>query len=233
MNLSNIELYYTAPEFIKGDYAIISADDFSHITRVMRHTINDEIYLTDGKGKIFFSRIDEIKKDYLSVKILNSYSYPNTLANIYFCIPKIKSADRFEFALEKCVELGITKFIIYESRRSFKKGDKEGRWKKILVSAMKQSLLSYLPEISTVSSIDEIIKYPGTKIILDQNADNPLTSFKPDNNHSYYFIFGPEGGLTLEELEMVESNNRYKLTSNRLRTETAIITCAAVINTLR
>jgi RsmE family RNA methyltransferase len=47
---------------------------------------------------------------------------------------------------------------------------------------------------------------------------------------NYYFIFGPEGGLSEKELNLFDANEIYNLTPYRLRTETAIVKCASMIN---
>ena len=231
MYLSGVELYYAENAGENPQTIEISGDEFGHITRVMRHNQGDEIYITNGKGYIYHARIDGIFKDYLISGILNTYNYKNNLDNVWFCIPKLKSADRFEFALEKCVELGITRFIIFESERTYKKGGKTERWQKILVSAMKQSLLSYLPSVECVNSFKDLLKYEGEKVILEQESDKEFSSVKLEKDKKYYFIFGPEGGLSSAELNMLNDAQKYKLTENRLRSETAVITCAALLNT--
>jgi 16S rRNA (uracil1498-N3)-methyltransferase len=232
MNLSNTELYYADPSKQSGNTISVYGDEFSHITKVMRHKKDDEIYLTNGTGEIFFTRIDKVNPDHISTTVINSYRYPNKLGHIFFCIPKIKSADRFEFALEKCVELGITRFIIFESERTYKKGEKTERWQKILLSAMKQSLQSYLPTLECISSFDRLVHLPGEIIILEQNASDSLKSLKIILGSDYYFIFGPEGGLSQPELNIIGKASKYKLAENRLRSETAIVACAALISSL-
>ncbi len=149
--LSGVELYYSSFGNIKGNKIIISEDDYKHIAKVMRHSIGDEIYITDGNGKIFLSIIKEIKKDSLTSSVKKILKYENEFSNIIFCIPKLKSSDRFEFALEKCTELGITNFIIFNSERAIYKSDKKGRWEKIVLSAIKHSLISYLPFLTVAN----------------------------------------------------------------------------------
>ena len=197
----------------------------------MRHSVDDEIYVTNGRGEIFLSIIKDIKKDCLTASIKKVLKYENKLANVFFCIPKLKSSDRFEFALEKCTELGITNFIIFDSSRTIHKGDKLERWNKILLSAMEQSLLSYLPELQIISSLEEIKNLEGEKIILEQSAVKHLAELNIVQQKKYCFIFGPEGGFSDEEMELFNKENKFKLASNRLRTETAIIKCASLIST--
>jgi 16S rRNA (uracil1498-N3)-methyltransferase len=131
--------------------------------------------------------------------------------------------------LEKCAELGITNFIIFESKRTISRGNKTDRWNKILISAMKQSLKCYLPDIKVVNSVKEIFSLNGGKIGFEQNSSNKIGSLKIIPDVNYYFIFGPEGGLDTDELELFDPENIYNLAENRLRTETAIIKVACLL----
>jgi 16S rRNA (uracil1498-N3)-methyltransferase len=227
-NLSNIELYYS-PKKIINNVIIVDGEDFNHALKVMRHSANDIIYITDGKGTIYQSQIKSINKSSLSAEPTEKYTYENTRHNISFCIPKLKSPDRFEFALEKCVELGITNFIVFESKRTISKGERIDRWNKILTSAMKQSLQSYLPEIKIAGSLKEIFSFKGEIIGFEQKSLNPVNSLKINPDKKYYMVFGPEGGLDQEELNLFDPNNLYNIAGNRLRTETAIVKTASVL----
>lgn len=228
-HLSNIELYYSEPDNFSGNSVIISGDESHHIAKVMRHKIDDEIYVTNGKGKIYQTKLSSVSKTEVKVEIKKEFSYENKFKNLFFCIPKLKSPDRFEFALEKSVELGITNFVIYNSNRSVARGTKIERWKKILVSAMKQSLRSYLPEIIGVKSLAETIKMDGEIILFEQNSDRNVKELEIKPEEKYIFVFGPEGGLGLEELNLVGKNQIYNLAENRLRSETAIVNAAAIL----
>ncbi len=227
--LSNIELYFTEPGNIDDNMLIVTGDDFKHIVKVMRHQPGDEIYVTSGEGKIYRCVINSIQKDLINCSIIQSISYKNGFSNITSCLPKLKSQDRFEFALEKCVEMGITNFIVFESKRTIARGNKIERWEKIALAAMKQSLRSFLPEIRTAKNLGEILNMQGEKLVLEQNSANDISGIELSGEKKYFFIFGPEGGLTENEIQRFPESNRFKLASNRLRSETAIIKCAALL----
>ncbi len=240
VSLSDIELYYS-PEKIENSFIKILGDECHHIKDVMRHKINDEVFVANGKGSIYRTIIEQIDKKIITSRIVEELKYSNKLENITFCIPRLKSSDRFDFALEKCVELGITKFIVFESGRTIAKGDKTGKWEKHLIAAMKQSLRAWLPEISYIKNYNELIRLNGKKIIFEQNSEISFNDFLISQysplNTKYYFIFGPEGGLTNDEcrveLASVNGGNvecRVKLTDNRLRSETAIVAAASMLS---
>ncbi len=118
--LSDIELYFS-PKLISDDKVIIDGDELHHILNVMRHKEGDEIFITDGIGNLFKAKLYTITNFKIECKIVEKKYFSNKFDNIVFCIPRLKSNDRFEFALEKSVELGINNFIVFESERTVAK----------------------------------------------------------------------------------------------------------------
>ena len=226
--LSNIELYYTIPENISENRIIIEGEEYTHITKVMRHSKDEVLYVTNGEGKIYSGRIKDINKKNIELILEDIISYENKYKNIFFCLPKLKNSDRFEFALEKSVELGITNFLIFDSERTISKSSRIERWNKIIISAMKQSLNSFIPKIELIE-FEDIFNQTGIKIGLEQGSQKKIGEVELDLNNRYYFVFGPEGGLSEKELNYFETENLYKIAENRLRSETAIITTASII----
>jgi 16S rRNA (uracil1498-N3)-methyltransferase len=227
--LRNIELYYSAAPSGHPDKIKVYGEESRHLLKVMRHNIGDEVYITNGTGTIFRTLIKKTEKDITEAQIIDEYKFENELENIYFCIPKLKSPDRFETALEKCTELGITNFIIFDSERTVPKRNKTDRWKKIIISAMKQSLRSYLPVLVIIDSIKDIKTMEGKKILFSQEADKSFNKVSITNGLKYLFIFGPEGDFTADEMSMFSGEEFYNLGSYRLRSETAIIKCASML----
>jgi len=227
-NLSNIELYYSSEENISDETISLVGDEFKHAVKVMRAEISDTIYFTNGTGLIFKTEILLIKKDKLSAKIIETIKSKNKFENIVFCIPKLKNPDRFKFAIEKCVELGVTNFIIFESKRTIAKGMNIKRWEKIILAAMKQSLRAYLPKIKLMNNLSDIAESNGEKIIFEQNAERKF-QFEFEMDKKYFLIFGPEGGLTEDELKLFDTDLIYSLSNHRLRSETAIVKVASLI----
>ena len=229
--LSDIELYFS--EKISDDIIKIDGEEYNHIVHVMRHRINDLLHVTDGMGAIFISQIKEISNQIVAAKIIDKILYPNKFENITFCIPILKSADRLEFALEKCIEVGITNFIFFASDFSVKKLLKLSRIEKIAFAAMKQSLRAWKPKISFTEKLKNLITPDADLIVFDQNAeihfDSEFISQKIHHDNKYYFIFGPEGGFSPKEYEIMIPFRKVHLTQNRLRSETAIIAAGLMI----
>jgi 16S rRNA (uracil1498-N3)-methyltransferase len=227
--LSNIELYYSSSIDLNSQIIKIEGEESNHILNVMRHQIDDEIYITNGMGKIFKCSISQVNKKIVETKILDEFNFEERFPNITFCLPLLRNNDRLEFALEKCTELGVSNFIVFQAKRSVHKKLNLVRVEKIIIAAMKQSLLSWLPKIRNIGSLDELAHTEEEKIIFDQSSDNYFSRDKIKAQMQYLFIFGPEGDFTLEEMNLLNQAENYKLAENRLRTETAIIKAASLL----
>jgi len=226
-HLSDIELYYSESAFIQNDRITLLGDEYHHSVNVMRNSVGDSIYITDGEGKIYQCKIEEINKNELIANIKEKNNFENTAENIWFCIPALKNPDRLKFAFEKCVELGITNFILFTSKYTIPKKVNPDKYKKTVLAAMKQSLRAFLPKINS-AKFEEVIKLPGMKILFEQNSKK---SFKGEVSGEIpnYLLFGPEGGFDEFEINLVSGENRFKLSANRLRSETAIVKCASLL----
>ena len=225
--LSEVELYYSTNVDLQKNQITLEEDEFRHIVKVMRHKAGDLLYITDGSGKIYKTQITEILKTSVVAKIEDSIEQPDNYKNITFCIPILKNPDRLKFALEKSVELGITNFILFSSRRTIGKSKNIERLNKILLSAMKQSLRANLPKIK-IMKLDEMFKLKGKKVVFDQKAQKRFTS-EINKDELSFFIFGPEGGFDKIELNYFEESDFFSLSNSRLRSETAVVVCASLL----
>tara|TARA_X000000950_G_scaffold66255_1_gene81586 strand:- start:5026 stop:5619 length:594 start_codon:yes stop_codon:yes gene_type:complete len=156
----------------------------------------------------------------------------------YHCsviIPLLKKA-RFEYALQKCVELGIKNVITYISYKARDKYDfsKEltrlDRYKEIIKSAFLQSENFYLPDIEISEFLFDInfenIKNP---IFLDQNASLNLNGDEDVDA----IVVGGEFGYHEKEIEFLEKQKNlksFRISSNILRVETAPVVALAKLN---
>lgn len=228
--LSNIELYFTSSISEDEKYLYLTDDELHHCIKVMRNKIGDNLYATNGYGKIFKGTIASVSKDELKAEVVQVYSYENDLDRYTFCIPNLKNPERFKFAIEKCVELGITKLIFYPADHSLSKKFNRERIEKIILAAMKQSLRAFLPKTNFVKSIKELLTTEEEVILFDQSSELKLKEFQFDESKNYLFIFGPEGGISENEFLILNNVTKLKLTDNRLRSETAIIKIASMIS---
>lgn len=220
--LSNIQLYFSEELNLISDET-----EVHHIQKVMRHNIDDIIYVTDGKGTILKSKLTRIGKSEIIIEEIEKYQYENILKHISLCIPLLKNPDRFTFAIEKTIELGFTNFIIYQPKISTKKEFKKERIEKLGIAAMKQSLRSFIPKFEFIKEINQL-NNPNINYF-DQNGEENFLGVNILTGNDYTFVFGGESGFSSEEYRFLKNHKSYKLTPNRLRSETAIIAASTLI----
>jgi RsmE family RNA methyltransferase len=81
-----------------------------------------------------------------------------------------------------------------------------------------------------MNSMEEIKNLNGEKVLFDQLSVEKINDYKFDTNKTYIFIFGPEGGLSQKEIEVINPTLKFNLIENRLRSETAIVKAASIIS---
>lgn len=237
MTFSDTEFYYSALQFNSNEQCKITGEEAKHISAVMRHKVDDVIYVTDGNGNVFKCQITSIGKNEILFNIIENFSIQKKYSNVTFYIPILKFADRFEFALEKSAELGIKNYRIFSADKSHNRGVKIERWQNILISAMKQSLQSFKPKIEFIELKNQNIEN-DLNLIFDQNAALSFSEFlielnkKENTSDKINLFFGPEAGLTKSDIDKITNPIFVKMNDNRLRSETAIITAASLITNM-
>jgi len=140
----------------------------------------------------------------------------------------IKKRQRLEFAVEKLVELGASEIILFESQRTERSNIRIDRLEDKAISAMKQSLRAWLPDIKVYHSFEEVLEQHGTHpsyiAHVKVKAENSFTSITKERN-SMLMMVGPEGGFSESEIDLASNYGveQVSLGPYRLRTETAAI----------
>lgn len=210
-------------------------EESKHIVKVLRKKENDSIYISNGKGYVFFGKISLADEKKCTVAIETQTFFKPDLFYIHIAIAPTKLNDRFEWFLEKATEIGvheITPLICYHSERKIYKTE---RAEKIIQSAFKQSNRYYIPKINEPINFSEFVKNHSSdlKFIAHcQEEDKKSLFYSIEQNKKCTILIGPEGDFSSKEIIFALQNN-YKpvdLGNNRLRTETAgIIACHTVV----
>ena len=210
---------------------ILSEDESWHCVEVLRMHAGDPIRMTDGLGNLYLGVISELNARACRVHIGSKSTDPSPGYRVHIAIAPTKSADRFEWFLEKATETGadeITPLICDHSERTVVN---PRRLEKILISAMKQSLRSRLPILNNATRFSDLAEKPfdGQKFIAYCGAgDEPELGLRYKPGQSGLVLIGPEGDFSPEEIGKAVSSGflPVSLGPSRLRTETAgVVAC--------
>lgn len=211
-----------------------SKDESRHIVKVLRKSTGDLLMITNGKGWMFEAEVIIPNHNKCVVSILKSTFEAPRPYTIHLAVAPTKMNDRYEWFIEKATEIGVDKITPIICQNSERKIIKTERFEKILQSAMKQSLQSYLPSLAPPISFSEFIKMPqeGATFIA-HCEDGKKLKFKDqiEAKKSITILIGPEGDFSPKEIELALKHQYIpvSLGATRLRTETAGIVAGHTI----
>ena len=161
-----MEIFYT--NMVDGREARLDAEESTHAVKVLRHRRGDEIAVVDGFGNMFHCRLKDDSPKGAVAEILEKVpgwgAHPYSL-NMAVC--PTKNIDRFEWFCEKATELGVDVITPIIGERSERRVFKPERCRKIVLSAMKQSLKAKLPTVLDAVPLKDFLSHevPGLKLI--------------------------------------------------------------------
>jgi len=217
-----LQLFYTS----NPSSTVLEADEFFHCTKVLRNRENDIIFLTDGKGNLYESKILKIKKNHCDLKKLKKIKTIKKIQRTHVVLSTIKSQNRLEWMVEKLTEIGIDEITFISTTNSERSNINYERVDKKIISALKQCKSLFKPKINELISINEFLKNDyGTsnKYIADLTSKIEMKKNKKDKNS--LIIIGPEGDFTKNEIDIFNQNGYKKITLGNqvLRSETAAV----------
>jgi 16S rRNA (uracil1498-N3)-methyltransferase len=215
---------------IEGNNAFISGEEAKHCLKVMRHRVGEHVVGIDGHGFMVSGLIVETGKDYVKVEIRQKVeNWGEKEQKITLAVSMLHKPDRFEWLLEKSVELGVDRIAVYTGKHTVKTGVRIDRMERILVAALKQSMRSRLPEIVEAGELKRSLPKLLSEVNLIAHGPSGQTgdswSQSLGGASSVTLLIGPEGDFAPDELEAALQSGflPVSLGANRLRSETAAI----------
>ena len=229
-----MHIFYT-PD-ISGNNYTLNETESKHCVRVLRLDKGDEITLVDGCGGYFTAEIADPNPKRCLVNVIKSeLNFGLRNFQIHVAIAPTKNIERMEWFLEKATEIGISRVIPILCQHSERKEIKHERLEKVMVSAMKQSLKAYLPQLDDLTKLSDLIRQPfeGQKFIAHCGEQHrELLKNRINPNPNYLILIGPEGDFSPEEIELALKSGfqAVSLGDSRLRTETAGVVACHTLN---
>lgn len=148
-------------------------------------------------------------------------------------------ADKLEFIIEKCTEIGVKQITPVIMKRTIVKLDEKDkikklvRWNKIAEVAAKQSRRDEILKVNSMINFKNLFEkwneYDIVLIAYENEKENTLKRVlkslpKEKNNFNIAVLIGPEGGIDEQEINQIKENSNYQIVTlgkRILRTETA------------
>lgn len=230
-----MQLFY-CPQILDGEFAL-QEEEARHCSKVLRKKIGDQIDLTDGQGTFYKAQLTKLSPKECLFAITDTTAHQKPDHNIHIAISPTKNIDRTEWFVEKAIEIGVNEISFLHTKHSERNKLNLERIKKKAISAIKQSVRPFLPEIHEIQKLSQFIEGTSSKQKFVAHLYKSATPYLNDvaqRNNDYLILIGPEGGFSDEEISFVHQNEfqSVKLGDYRLRTETAGIMACSILNSI-
>ena len=235
--------FFVEKNQIHDNKIIIIGTDVNHIKNVLRKNIGDLLNIVSD-GVKYKVKINTLNSEEIVCNIIDKEEKKLVGPQITI-FQGLAKADKIEYIIQKCSEVGATEIIPTEMKRCVVKLDEKDkikkldRWKKIAEVAAKQSLRDNILKVEKIVKIEEayeLVKgYDLTIVAYENEKNNSLKKVLKEIKNkdlTIAIIIGPEGGLEENEVQKLQDGGAKVVTlGNRiLRTETApIVVCSNIM----
>ncbi len=222
-----MQVFY-APD-ISGEQYTLDKNESKHIVRVLRMKEGTPVNLIDGRGNLYEGIISDPDPSGSVIKIVSViHEFEKRDYKLHIAISPLKNPERFEWFVEKAVEIGIDEITPVICKNTEKPGIKSERINNLIISAMKQSLKAKKPLLNDPLSFGDFIgkPYHGRLMIAHCHESESVRKRISDvykKGEDAVIMIGPEGDFSREETGEAAGRHfiQIHLGSSRLRTETA------------
>jgi 16S rRNA (uracil1498-N3)-methyltransferase len=229
---------------VRKGQAEITGENAHHLTRVLRVEVGQKFEITDNQ-RAWLASVESARKDLVRFDVIEEIPAGPELHSLTLYLALIKF-ERFEWAVEKATELGVTRIVPVEANRSehglFAGAQKRAeRWKRIARESSEQSRRLRVPEIGDPIRLSEALNDSSTHrcwldVVYSEQAQagaKPLVNaFAFHAGESAALSIGPEGGwIDAERRQFSDAGwTAASLGPSILRAETAVCAALAVLS---
>ncbi|MEI7884926.1 MAG: 16S rRNA (uracil(1498)-N(3))-methyltransferase [Clostridia bacterium] len=231
-------------QIIGGQVIINDPSDVQHLSKVLRISVGDNLVIGDQEGTDYLLVIEQINKQDIKAKIIKKYQVTKESKVQLYLLQGLAKGEKMDWIVQKSVELGVAKIFPLQLERCIikveekKEQAKTARWQKIAAEAAAQSQRNYIPEVMRPQTLKEVLQsMPNiTWLVAFEEDDSQgltacLQEIRAAKTEKIGIVIGPEGGLALSEVQLIEAYGGKSISLGKriLRTETAAITALSIL----
>jgi len=242
--MKNTYRFFVPPDSLNGDEARVDDADLAHqLGRVLRLGPGDRVLMLDGRGVAAEVELRELGKGGVAGRVVARHAAggePPVEITLFLALLR---AERFEWALQKAVELGVRRVVPVRFARSLpgdRADDKKlARWRRIAREAAEQSCRGLLPEVAApvafAEACDAAVAAGPALVLWEGEAPHLREWLRAEMPRGGWarlaLLSGPEGGIAPEELTAAGERGMIavSLGPRILRAETAPLAALAAI----
>jgi 16S rRNA (uracil1498-N3)-methyltransferase len=235
--------FFVDPADIQGDQVFLSRAQAHQICHVLRLRPDDRVIVLDNSGWEYEVALAAVAPSAVTARVVErraSLGEPQVDLALY---QGLLARDKFEWVLQKCTEVGVTRFWPVVTERSLVRTthalgkDRMERWIRILTEAAEQSHRGRIPRLEVPTRLDQAltaacqqeVRLLASPVTGEQSLRAALaTGTRPA---SVALLVGPEAGLSDREVDTARLAGwrPFNLGRRILRTETAAVVASALV----
>jgi len=224
----------TAP----GQVVVLGAEEARHLAAVLRRAAGAPVVLADGRGVLASGVVRRAGRGQVEVEVQRVDRVPRPSGPSLHVALAVLHTAAMDWAVQKCVEVGVSRFTPVVTDRS-QGGGATGRrrrehWARVARQALKQCRRAWEMEVAEPVGLPEVAAAsPADLRLLADAAGDPAIVYAGAARAALLLV-GPEGGLSDVELERLDAAGwrRVALGPHVLRAETAAVVGAALLTAL-
>ncbi len=207
-------------EEIKSDYIeLIDSDTFSHIVKVRRAKVGENITFIDSNHILYRCKIKQIEKKSLVAESISKEISNRILKYNISLVQSILAPDAQNLLIANATQTGVKKIypVISDNVSSKVSSEKIVKWQKIVFENFKQCERADMAEVQEIKHLKEILNnFKKENILIFSEKDINISlnnSIKDvDKTSEIAIAIGPEGGFSENEFKFFKDEN-YKMIS--------------------
>ena len=228
--------FYCREALSPGAHVELPAPVARHAVRVLRLPPGAEICLFDGRGGEYSAKIERIEKDRVMVSLGAWLDRECESALDLTLVQAVQAGDKMDYTIQKAVELGVSRIVPVDSRRSVTRlsGDRVAKrvahWQGVAAAACEQCGRNQVPHVASLERLENWLARPpqgALRLMLSPTADATLATLP--RAQTVELLIGAEGGLDPQEMLAAAQAGfqGVRLGPRVLRTETAGLAAVA------
>lgn len=235
--------FFFDPESRKGDTLFLPEEESHHLTKVLRLPAGSEIELLDGEGTVYRAIIVALGRR-VEARIDGIVARDAGAGKSVWVGQGILKGEKMDTVVQKCTELGVSRFSPFASSRCQGKADagqsrkRHERWQRIGLAACKQCQRPRLMQMDFPTNLPDLLGGVDTPLRLlfwEEEKEVHLQDIPAlSTAQSVVLLLGPEGGFSRQEVDLARQSGwlTVSLGERILRAETATLTAVSIIQFL-
>ena len=225
---------------VESGKAFLSENELHHLTRVLRAREGARFEGVDSQGGLYLCELQRESGGWYG-EILSSQEMAGESPFKISLAQALIKKDKFEWVIQKAVELGVAEIFPILSERTEVRLNEEReerkmrRWQRIIEAAVKQSGRTVVPHLSSPVVLGDLLDQESNSvcILMDEEGGADLRGQfeRLSKTDSCLLLIGPEGGWGTHDRKIFAAHSlpSVSLGPRILRTETAAVVALSLL----